>query len=138
MSNNPHVSAASVGAPYAVTLKDHSGHEWLADEPAAAGGGDAGPGPHALLLSSLGACTAITLRMYAARKGWPLEGVKVDIVVNPDGPTGDGATELRRRVALHGPLSDEQRERLVEVANKCPIHRVLTGEIRIPTELDPL
>ena len=135
MSNNPQVTAASIGAPYAVTLKDHIGHQWLADEPLAAGGGNEGPGPHALLLSSLGACTAITLRMYAACKSWALTGVEVEVAFNPDGAPADGANEIRRRITLHGDLDAEQRARLLEVANKCPIHRVLTGAVRIPTTL---
>lgn len=135
MSHNAHVTAVSVGAPYAVTLEDHAGHHWLADEPLAAGGGNGGPGPHALLLSSLGACTAITLRMYAARKSWPLTGVEVDLAFNPDGEPAGGGNEIRRRVTLHGMLSPEQRERLLEVANKCPIHRVMSGEIRVATSL---
>jgi putative redox protein len=135
MSNSPHVTAVSVAAPYAVTLEDHSGHHWLADEPLAAGGADKGPGPHALLLSSLGACTAITLRMYAARKGWPLTGVKVDLTFNPDGAPARGGSDIHRRITLHGELGEEQRAKLLEIANKCPIHRELTGELRIVTAL---
>lgn len=107
---------------------------WQADEPVDLGGGDTAPSPERLLLSSLCACTAITVRMYAARKQWPLTDVQVELQFNPDGKPGAG-TELTRVVSLHGDLSGEQRERLLQIANACPIHKVLTGEVRIATSL---
>jgi putative redox protein len=129
------VVASSGGAPFQVNLADDLEHQWLADEPAEVGGGNAGPTPQHLLLSSLGACTAITLRMYAARKQWPLTAVKVELTFNPDGKPEAG-TDIRRRIVLVGELSGEQRERLLQMANACPIHKVLSGEIRIATSLD--
>ena len=129
------VTAVSDAAPYVVTLRDRSGHEWLADEPRESGGTDAGPNPHQLLLSALGACTSITLRMYAARNGWPLTGVEVVLEFNPAGPPAGGGSDIRRRITLHGGLSAEQRVRLLEIANRCPIHKVLTGELRIESSL---
>jgi putative redox protein len=129
------VTAASDATPYVVTLRDQSGHEWLADEPREAGGANAGPNPHQLLLSALAACTAITLRMYSARKGWPLAGVEVALEFNPTGPPAGGGSEIRRRVTLRGELTGGQRERLLDIANRCPIHKVLTGEVRIETSL---
>ena len=135
MSNVPTVSGRIGEIPYTVTLTDDLAHEWLADEPAALGGADRGPTPHHLLLSSLGACTAITVSMYAGRKGWALHGLDVELQFNPEGKPAHGGNDIRRRVALRGALSAEQRSRLLEIANACPIHRVLSGEIRIATSL---
>lgn len=137
MSTIPTVNAVIADTPYTVTLNDGRGHRWLGDEPAELQGADAGPDPHHLLLSSLGACTAITLKMYAARKGWPLTGTEVTLQFNPEGSPPAGLNHIQRRITLHGELSAEQRERLLQIANACPIHKVLSGEIRIASVLDP-
>ena len=131
----PTVRASTGATPYTVTLTDGAGHAWLADEPVDAGGVDTGPTPEHLLLSALGACTSITLQMYAARKQWPLAGVQVELQFNPDGKPAAG-TDITRAITLQGLLSDEQRERLLQIANACPIHKVLTGEVRIATTLE--
>jgi len=129
------VRAVSGDIPYTVRLTDDGGHQWLGDEPTALGGADAGPSPTQLLLSSLGTCTVITLQMFAARKQWPLVAVTVELQFNPNGKPSVGATEITRHITLQGDLNGEQRERLLQAANACPMHKVLTGEIRIATDL---
>jgi putative redox protein len=107
------------------------GHLVVADGSLAENGDDIGPNPHALLDAALGACTALTLKLYAERKGWPLENANVRIR-HEETP---GHYRLHRDITLLGDLDAEQRERLLEIANKCPIHRVLSGEITIETAL---
>jgi len=134
MTARARLTASTTGDDYRVALEDGAGHLWHADEPAALGGGDTAPTPDQLLLSALGACTAITLRMYAARKQWPLEGVEVELALDPDGRPAAG-TDIARTIILRGPLDADQRERLLQIANACPIHRLLTGEVRIASAL---
>ena len=105
-------------------------HALAADEPADNGGADTGPGPFGLVLSGLGACTAITLRMYADRKQWPLEGVDVRLAYT----VKDRATRwIDRQVTLHGPLDDAQRARLAEIAERTPVTRALRSGTDIRT-----
>ena len=105
-------------------------HHLSTDVPAALGGEDTGPEPHDLLAAALGACMALTVTMYAKRKGWPLEDIDVSI----EHAKIDQAYALTRRIAYIGNLNAEQREMLTAVANKCPVHKTLSGEIRIVTE----
>jgi len=134
MSKTAAVTVVNGETPYVVTLSDGT-HQWLADEPPEAGGGNRGPSPHQLVLSGLGACTSITLRIYAERKRWPLTGVTVELQFNPDGPPAGGGSDIRRRITLRGDLTGEQRERLLQIANACPVNRTLLGEIRTTTSL---
>jgi len=102
-------------------------HHLRADEPEESGGADTAPSPHQILLSSLGACTSLTLRLYARRKGWPL----TDAIVQLTGHQQDGRYIISRQVHLEGALDVDQRARLMEIADKCPVHRTLSGEIAI-------
>ena len=109
-------------------------HTIIVDEPAIDGGTDLGPTPMDLVLSALGACAAITAKMYAARKGWPLEGVEIDVSMEKfkgvDYPgyigSSDFVHEFRQGIVFKGPLTHEQRERLLQIAGKCPVHRLFT------------
>ncbi len=115
------------------------GHSVIGDEPKDAGGDDQGMTPYEFLLAALGTCTAMTLRMYAERKGWDLQDVRVDLEhdrVHADDceecETGEGRlSRIRRKVEVTGDLDDEQRARLQEIANRCPVHRTLEGPIEI-------
>lgn len=136
MAGTPTVKASLLDTPYLVSFTDDLGHAWQADEPIEAGGGNEAPPPDRLILSSLGACTAITLKMVASRKQWPLEEVHVELTLNPAGKPQSG-NDIVRTISLTGDLSEEQRAQLLKYANGCPMHKLLTGEVRIQTDLLP-
>lgn len=118
-------------------------HRMLADEPPTVGGTNTGPTPYGYLLAGLGACTSMTMRMYANRKKWPLEQASVTLKHDKihaadcdECETRDGKVDLiEREIELTGPLDDEQRAKLIEIADKCPVHRTLHSEIKITTQL---
>lgn len=118
-------------------------HVLSADEPASAGGKDLGPSPYELLLMSLGACTSMTLRLYADRKGWPLERVVVRLhhervhSMDCENCEDKGAKldRIDRYIEVAGALDEAQRGRLLQIAEMCPVHRTLTGRIDIQTRM---
>jgi uncharacterized OsmC-like protein len=118
------------------------GHELLADEPGEIGGADTGPTPYDLLLAGLGACTSMTVRMYADRKGWPLRQVSVRLRHQRIHAKDCAVCEteigfldhIEREVRLDGDLTSEQRARLIAIAERCPVHRSLNSEVIITTE----
>ena len=120
-------------------------HRFLADEPVKAGGLDSGPGPYDLLLASLGACTSMTLRLYAENKKLPLQRVSVRLTHNKihaedclNCETKEGMIDrIDRNITLEGPLTADERKRLLEIADKCPVHRTLESEIEIRTVEQP-
>ena len=136
------IVADSGNGPFEQVLLDGR-HVLRADEPVAVGGKDSGPGPYELLLMALGACTSMTLRMYATRSQWPLENVVVRLsharVYAADCQDCESEraqlSRIHRSIELIGPLDAKQRARLMQIADMCPVHRTLTSKIDIRTEL---
>lgn len=137
------VVVAETGAGRFTQQITADGHAWVADEPKSAGGGDTGPDPYELLLSALGACTSMTLRMYAERKGWDVRSIRVhlthDRVYAEDCASCDATTgqldRIVREISVEGDLDDDQRASLLAIADKCPVHRTLQSEVVIETDL---
>lgn len=135
-----HVYLGKIGYKTEITA---GGHQWLADEPEDAGGTNTGPTPMQMLVGALGACMAITVRLYAERKKWPLEGVDVELdlerFAGQDYAAYEGDAlfvhEIQNVITFHGPLDDSQREKLMEIVNKCPVHRVLENPVFFVDEL---
>ena len=119
-------------------------HQLKSDEPAQVGGTDTGPTPYDLLLAALGSCTSMTIALYARRKQWPLSEITIRLNHSriyaadcADCETKEGKLDkIELAITLGGPLTDEQRVRLLEIANKCPVHRTLTAEIKIDSWLE--
>ena len=118
--------AQSTTTPYHVTLTDPSGHLWYVDEPTPKGGQDSAPNPIQLLLSALGACTTVTLQMYADHKDIQLEYVQVDLALNPNAEQEAGQNNIVRKITLKGDFTEDQHKRLLKVAENCPVHKLLT------------
>jgi putative redox protein len=135
------VVVASTGAGAFEQVLLDGRHTLIADEPASAGGGDAGPAPYALLLMALGSCTSMTVHMYARRKNWPVEQVVVRLrhgkvhaedCADCEKPTAM-IDRIDRAIEFVGALDAEQRSRLLQIANQCPVHRTLSSRIDIRT-----
>lgn len=125
------VSASRAANDLKISLRARS-HEFICDAESENGGTDAGPSPHELLAASLAGCTSMTVQMYANRKGWPLRSCDVTVRMQ-DGPKNDanGSTVFDVTISFDGELSVEQRSRLLEIANRCPVHRALARPISI-------
>lgn len=124
---------ASIGKElYKVEIKSPTGNLVIADEPLAGGGQDIGFSPKELLAAALAACTSATVRMYADRKGWDLTELKTEVVLEQD-KIGN-KTIINRKIEFMGHLSEEQKTRMIAVANACPIHHILSHPIEINTQ----
>lgn len=128
MSDHGPVTVRIGATPYLTSVRAGA-HEIVADEPGELGGADEGPDPYGLLLASLGSCKAITVTMYARRKGWALEAVELELHHTRE----DGHERIDASIRFEGDLSDEQRERLTQIAGKCPVEKTITGELRVRT-----
>lgn len=130
--------AAHIGADFRTIISARS-HELTADEPGRLGGTDVGMTPYELLLASLSSCMAMTMRMYANRKEWPLEGAFIQLrtapAADPDRAVrvvgARSVTRIERRIELEGPLTEEQRRRLVQIADRCPVKRNLEAGLEV-------
>lgn len=130
---------------FAVDIETDAGHSWRADEPESRGGSDTGPDPYELLVGAVAACTCITVSMYAQRKGWDLESVEA--TYEHDRIHADDCTDcmddvkgyidrITSHITIKGDLDDEQRERLTEVAKRCPVHKTLEKSIHMVDEVE--
>ena len=142
ISNNPpHVIVRGGAAGFAQQIQAGA-HQLSADEPIESGGRDTGPSPYDLLLAALGSCTSMTIGLYARRKNWPLKEVvvslwhsKIHAADCAECETREGRIDrIEREIQLIGSLTNEQRSQLMEIADKCPVHRTLTSEINIRTK----
>lgn len=122
---------AIIGQDHFRTEVIASGKTVIADEPEELGGTNSGPAPGEFLLISLASCTAITLRMYADRKKWDVSKIKVEVASEKI----DNKTFFKREISLEGNLEEDQRQRLLQIANACPVHKALTNPIEIDTRL---
>ncbi len=119
-------------------------HRFITDEPVSVGGGDTGPDPYSLLLAALGACTAMTLQIYAKREGFPLEKVEISLSHGRAHAKDCASCEekgtkierIERFISLEGPLSETQKARLLEIARRCPVHKTLQSNVTIDDYLD--
>lgn len=127
-------TASLSGVPYATVIRT-GGHELIADEPVDHGGMNKGPRPHDYILAALSSCTCITVRMYADRKGWDLKNVTADLQMERTVENGVQHTSIIQYLKFDGDLSLEQKERLLYISGKCPVHKTLSLSMQIDNRL---
>lgn len=134
MHKHYRVTATLDGAPYdtSIRIRDHVLH---GDEPIEEGGANAGPKAHEMLCASLASCTAITLRMYADRKKWPVTSIHVDVALQRTTTGPEVGSVFEMKVRLDGELTGEQRARVLQIAGMCPVHKTLQHPIAIHTRM---
>jgi putative redox protein len=130
------IVSASIGKEHYKTDLLYGDHSLIADEPLENGGASAGPSPSDLLASALASCTAITLRMYADRKEYDVEKIDVEITMSRTDLSGVTHTLFERKIRIIGNISEDERKRLLDIADKCPTHKVLKGEITITSTIE--
>ena len=125
------MTSAKVSLAKYRTELNNGRHQFFADEPATVGGTDSAPAPDELLEAALASCSAITMKMYAERKGWPLKAAEVSVTLE----RANGKTTLNKEIIFDGELTDEQKERLLQIAKLCPVSKTLSGTIEMLTTL---
>jgi putative redox protein len=125
------MTTASIASKHYLVKLGNGRHEFLSDEPKDIGGEDAGPSPDELLEASLASCTVITLRMYADRKNWPVAEIDVTISLERQ----EAKTIFTRNIVINGGVSEEQKQRLLEIAKACPVSKTLLGEVEINSHI---
>ena len=125
----------SIGKENYTTKVEMPNHQLIADEPEELGGKDLGPSPFELLSSALGTCTAITMKMYADRKGWPIDEIKIHLTLAQEKEGIVMHSNFNQKIEITGDLDEKQRARMLLIASKCPVHKTLKGEVKIETTL---
>ena len=132
MTSTPYVRVVETGEGRYANHVTMGSHSLISDEPERLGGDNLGPNPFDLLGAALAACTSMTIRMYAERKGWDVQNLTVSV----DHQRDRGHDTFTRIISFDGPLGEEERERLIDVSHRCPVHRVMEGSATILTETD--
>ncbi len=130
-------TSAEIGKDHYSTEIRAGNHTIKSDEPVELGGEDKGMNPNELLLASLGSCTAITLRMYADRKEWPVDRILVDLKMDIVKGNQAQTTYIKKHITILGNITEEQKQRMLQIADSCPLHRIMTNPIVISSNLIP-
>lgn len=130
-------TSAEIGKDLYRTEVTAEKHSIIADEPINTGGKDLGMNPNQLLLASLGTCTVMTLRMYADRKKWPVDSIKVDLTLDIVKNLDQQTSYIKRHICIEGNINDDQKQRMLNIADSCPLHRILNNPVVITSNLLP-